>query len=70
MSMYLSSLLSNRSLLSKYNKEVPRTWEELLTTSEYIYNEEKKNNNTIIRYQSSMNGKYNNLIFNYIYLFI
>jgi len=53
--MYISSLFSNQRLLSKYNKEAPRTWEELLTTSEYIYNEEQKINNTIIRYQSSMN---------------
>jgi len=37
-----------------------------MATSEYIYNEEKKLNNTIIRYQSSMNGKNYNLIFTYI----
>jgi len=66
LSIYISSLFSNQRLLSKYNKKIPKTWDELMATSEYIYNEEKKLNNTIIRYQSSMNGKNYNLIFTYI----
>jgi len=49
------TLFSNQELLLKYNKEIPKTWDELLSTSKYIYDEEKKINNTIIRYHSSMN---------------
>jgi len=37
--------------------EAPKTWDELIVTSKFIYEEEKKRNNTIIRYHSSMNGK-------------
>jgi len=48
-------LYSNVELLSKYNKDIPRTWDELMSTSRYIYEEEKKNNTIIKRYHSSMN---------------
>jgi len=51
----ISTLLSNQVLLQKYNKDIPKTWDELLSTSKYIYDEEKKLNNTIIRYYSTMN---------------
>ncbi|ORX79447.1 periplasmic binding protein-like II [Anaeromyces robustus] len=39
-------LYSNKALLDKYSKDIPKTWDELLSTSKYIYNEEKKFNNT------------------------
>ncbi|ORX86473.1 periplasmic binding protein-like II [Anaeromyces robustus] len=39
-------LYSNRELLTKYGKEPPKTWDELIETSKYILNEEKKQNNT------------------------
>jgi len=51
----ISVLFSNMDLLSKYHKDPPKTWDELMSTSKYIYEEEKKNNNTIVRYHSSMN---------------
>jgi len=51
----ISALFSNQKLLSKYGKDVPKTWDELMSTSKYIYEEEKKKDNTIIRYHSSMN---------------
>jgi len=55
--MDISTLFSNQELLLKYNKEVPKTWDELISTSKYIYEEEKKLNNTILRYIGSFNGK-------------
>ncbi|ORY37851.1 periplasmic binding protein-like II [Neocallimastix californiae] len=41
-------LYSNEKLLNKYNKSIPKTWNELLTTAKYILEEEKKLNNTNI----------------------
>ncbi|ORX44204.1 periplasmic binding protein-like II [Piromyces finnis] len=43
-----SVLYSNNHLLNKYNKNVPKTWEELIDTGKYILEEEKKLNNTNI----------------------
>ncbi|ORX82029.1 periplasmic binding protein-like II [Anaeromyces robustus] len=42
----MTALYSNQILLSKYNKTVPRTWNELIDTAKYILEEEKKINNT------------------------
>jgi len=38
-------LYSNKKLLLKYNKKVPKTWDELLDTAKYILNEERQANN-------------------------
>jgi len=51
----ISTLFSNQELLTKYGKEVPKTWDELIETGKYIYDEEKNKNNTIIPYHSSLN---------------
>jgi len=40
------TLYSNLSLLGKYNREIPKTWDQLRETGKYILNEELKNNNT------------------------
>ncbi|ORX77361.1 periplasmic binding protein-like II [Anaeromyces robustus] len=37
---------SNPTYLNKYNQAVPKTWDEMLEIGKYIFNEEKKNNNT------------------------
>ncbi|OUM62225.1 hypothetical protein PIROE2DRAFT_62022 [Piromyces sp. E2] len=46
-------------LLNKYKKEVPKTWDDLIKTGKYIYNEELKNNNNnyndLIIYNGSIN---------------
>ncbi|ORX81116.1 periplasmic binding protein-like II [Anaeromyces robustus] len=42
----IDSLYSNMKLLDKYNKTIPKTWNELFETSKYILNEEEKLNNT------------------------
>ncbi|KAL6635869.1 periplasmic binding protein-like II [Neocallimastix sp. 'constans'] len=39
-------LYSNKALLKKYKKEIPRTWRKLIDTGYYIYEKEKKLNNT------------------------
>ncbi|ORX78901.1 periplasmic binding protein-like II [Anaeromyces robustus] len=41
-----SVLYSNIKLLEEYDKRIPKTWEELLDTTNYIVEEEKKKNNT------------------------
>jgi len=45
-------LHSNKSLLKKYNKNVPTTWKELLDTAKYILKQEKEsyNNTNLIGY--------------------
>jgi len=53
--LYITSLFSNMDLLTKYNKEIPKTWDDLMSTSKLIYDEEKKVNNTIIRYNGLFN---------------
>jgi len=68
--MDVSTLFSNQELLLKYNKEVPKTWDELMNTSKYIYEEEKKLNNTIIRYNGLINGKNNILFLIFIYFIL
>eukprot|EP00833_Pecoramyces_ruminatium_P005035 jgi/Orpsp1_1/1179067/evm.model.c7180000067801.1 len=55
-SIDIDALYSNINLLSKYNKEIPKTWDELLETASYILNEEKKKNNTdLIGYNGLFN---------------
>jgi len=50
-------LYSNIQLLEKYNKQVPKTWDELLETGDYILKEEKKLNNTeLIAYNGLYTG--------------
>jgi len=56
-------LYSNVKYLTKYNKDVPKTWDELLSTSKYIYDEEKKLNNTIMRYNGLLNDYSGNYLF-------
>ncbi|ORX83189.1 periplasmic binding protein-like II [Anaeromyces robustus] len=41
-----TALYSNKALLKKYNRRIPKTWEELMETSKYIMDEEKNLNNT------------------------
>ncbi|OUM58475.1 hypothetical protein PIROE2DRAFT_16237, partial [Piromyces sp. E2] len=40
-SLDYSVLYSNSKLLDKYNKTIPKTWDELITTSQYITENEK-----------------------------
>ncbi|ORX80973.1 hypothetical protein BCR32DRAFT_268565 [Anaeromyces robustus] len=54
--MGFSVLYSNEEYLNKYNKRIPKTWEELLQTAKYIIAEEKKLNNTdLIAYNGLFN---------------
>jgi len=39
-------MYSNESYLKKYNKRIPKTWNELIETSIYILEKEKEKNNT------------------------
>ncbi|KAL6631525.1 periplasmic binding protein-like II, partial [Neocallimastix sp. 'constans'] len=53
----ISVLYSNQMLLSKYEKEIPKTWDELIETSKYIFDVEKNNfNNTNL---ITFNGLFN-----------
>jgi len=53
--LYVSALFSNTKLLAKYDKRIPKTWDELMETSKIIYDEEKKLNHTIVRYNGLIN---------------
>ncbi|KAL6635675.1 hypothetical protein U3516DRAFT_529780, partial [Neocallimastix sp. 'constans'] len=51
-----SLFYSNEILLNKYNKTIPKTWNELVNTSKYILEQEKKLNNTdLIAYNGLFN---------------
>jgi len=52
-------LYYNQEYLDKYNKELPKTWDDLIETGQYILNEEKKLNNTdFVPYNGLFSGKY------------
>jgi len=55
-------------LLSKYEKEIPKTWDELIETSKYIFDVEKNNfNNTnLITFNGLFNSNYEIYIKNII----
>jgi len=54
-----SVLYSNEMLLNKYNKTIPKTWNELLETGKYILRKEKELNNTnLIGYNGLFGGIY------------
>jgi len=41
-------IYANMKLLQKYNKDIPKTWEELIETGKYI--KEHENDNSLIIY--------------------
>eukprot|EP00833_Pecoramyces_ruminatium_P000409 jgi/Orpsp1_1/1174441/evm.model.c7180000050111.1 len=50
-------LYSNPKYLDKYNKSIPKTWDELVDTSKYILERERKLNNTdLIAYNEGESG--------------
>jgi len=68
----IGSLYSNKILLSKYNKRPPKTWDELIETSKYILEEEKKIGNTdLIGYNGLIydNEEGNQSIYEFIHSF-
>jgi len=48
-------LYSNYELLNKYNKSVPKTWDELIDTCKYIMEREK--DSELICYNGFFDGK-------------
>jgi len=55
----ISVLFSNEHYLKKYNKTIPKTWDQLIETTEYILFEEKKlGNNDINGYVPLFPSKY------------
>ena len=51
-------LFSNTIYLKKYNKPIPKTWNELIETSKFILAKEKEQNNTdLIAYNGLFGGK-------------
>jgi len=52
-------MYSNRHLLDKYEKPIPKTWDELLATAKYIIeNEKKERNDTIVGYNGLFASNY------------
>jgi len=43
-------LYSNIAYLERYNKEVPKTWDELFETGKYILEQERQKNNNLVGY--------------------
>jgi len=69
-SVGFSFLFSNIELLNKYNKSIPKTWDELIETSEYILEREKQLNNTdLIAYNGLFDGSSHgqHSVFEFIY---
>jgi len=50
LSVDYGGLYANMNLLNKYNQTVPKTWEELLQTTNKIYEEESKTNKELHKY--------------------
>jgi len=48
-------LYSKRELLDKYNKPVPKTWDELIDTCKFIMDKEK-NDSELICYNGLFDG--------------
>ena len=49
---------ANTKLLNKYNKRIPKTWDELIETGRYIYDEEFKDieDSEYFIYNGSLDG--------------
>jgi len=65
-----SVLYSNRNLLKKYNKRIPKTWEELMNTGKEIFEMEKKLNDTIPNltiYNGPFNSYHTSSFYEFIY---
>jgi len=58
--MDVTTLYSNRMLLNKYDKKVPKTWDELIDTARYILKKEKEENPDVdlIGYNGQANSIY------------
>lgn len=57
-------LYANKALLNKYNKRIPKTWDELLITAKYIIEEERKIGNTELL---AYNGLFSSIVLNMKY---
>jgi len=63
-------LYSNKKLLNKYKKPIPKTWEELYNTTNYIVEEEKKLNHTSLLGFTGLFGGNNYFILFFFYLYV
>jgi len=54
--LIISVLHSNVNYLRKHNKDVPKTWSELIETTEYILEKEKDDNPDLIGYNGLFPG--------------
>jgi len=56
----VSTLYSNTELLKRYDREVPKTWDDLIDTARDILKREKAKNgeSDLIGYNGLLNGKY------------
>jgi len=55
-SIDIGVLYSNQILLSKYGKQIPKTWDQVIETGSFILQKEKEeNNNDLIGYNGLMN---------------
>jgi len=45
--------------LNKYNKKIPKTWDELIEIGRYIYDNEFKDGDGYTIYNGSLDGNFN-----------
>jgi len=51
-------LFSNTQYLEKYEKEIPKTWDDLISTAKYIIERERENDNDLIGYNGYFTSNY------------
>lgn len=71
LSMNFMVLYSNIAYLERYNKEVPKTWDELFETGKYILEQERQKNNNLVGYNGYFTNEDNSVcsLFDLIYSF-
>lgn len=63
MNLDVSVLYSNKKYLDLYKKPVPKTWEELIETTNYILDKERELNNTNIVGYNGLFSRKNKIFF-------
>jgi len=53
-------LFSNQDLLDKYEKSIPKTWDDLINIAKFIMTEELNSGNEVFGYSADMTGKQTN----------
>ena len=69
MILIISVFFSNKNYLQKYNRPIPKTWDQLIETTEYILDEEKKKGNELNGYAALFPSSKYNFFYLHIHVF-